>query len=44
MTSVEGSDMSSMYVAKCSARKLYITSSFLEAELYACLSEISNKL
>lgn len=44
MTSFEGFDVSSMHVAKWSARKLYITSSFLEAELYACLSEISNKL
>lgn len=44
MTNFEVSDTSHMYVGKCSATKLYITSSFLEAELYACLSEISNKL
>ena len=43
MIDFEGSDTSCMYAAKCSARKLAITSYFLKAELYACLSEISNK-
>lgn len=40
----ESSDISCMHVAKCSTRKLAVTSSFLEAKLYACLFEISNKL